>query len=75
MRKHCVIHLYEITNLFMALPSLPKKEPRPVAVTVRLSKKAAEQLKTLAREHNMSQADVIEHLLQTEFKAWEGKKK
>jgi hypothetical protein len=26
----------------MALPSLPKKDPRPVPVTVRLSKKAAE---------------------------------
>jgi hypothetical protein len=58
----------------MALPSLPKKEPRPVPVTVRLSKRASEQLRTLAKEHNMSQADVIEYLLQIEFKSWESKK-
>jgi hypothetical protein len=57
----------------MALPSLPKKEPRPVPVTVRLSKRAADQLKTLAKEHNMSQADVMEHLLQTEFQVWQAR--
>lgn len=57
----------------MALPSLPKKEPRSVPVTVRLSKKASDQLKTLAKEHNLSQADVIEHLLQSEFKLWQAR--
>jgi hypothetical protein len=57
----------------MALPSLPKKEPRPIPVTIRLSKRAADQLKTLAKEHNMSQADVMEHLLQTEFKTWQAR--
>lgn len=47
----------------MALPKLPKKEPRPIAVTVRLSKGAAKKLKDLAASHNMSQADVIEYLV------------
>lgn len=56
----------------MSLPKLPKKEPRPVAVTLRLSKKVADGLKTLARDHNMSQADVVEYLIRQEV---EGKKK
>lgn len=58
----------------MALPSLPKKEPRPVPITIRLSKRAAEQLRTLARAHNMSQADVIEHMLGEEYKFFEKKR-
>lgn len=45
------------------LPKMPKKEPRPIAVTVRLSKTAVDNLKFLADEHNLSQADVIEHLI------------
>lgn len=45
------------------LPKLPKKDPRPIALTVRLSKQAVASLKMLADEHNMSQADVIEHLI------------
>lgn len=45
------------------LPKMPKKDPRPVPITVRLSKKSADALKLLSKEHNMSQADVIEHLL------------
>lgn len=58
----------------MALPSLPKKEPRPVPVTVRLSKTAAERLKELARSHNLSQADVIEYLIAQEFTASQKKR-
>lgn len=56
----------------MVLPTLPKKEPRPTAVTVRLSKQAVISLKMLADEHNMSQADVIEFLITSaanDFKA------
>lgn len=71
---YCVLQIPRITVICMALPSLPKKEPRTTSLTVRLSKKASEQLKTLAKEHNMSQADVIEHLLSHEFKAWQDKK-
>lgn len=52
----------------MALPSLPRKEPRTVSVTVRLSGTRAAQLKELARGHNMSQADVIEYLIEDEWK-------
>lgn len=51
----------------MSLPSMPKKEPRPIAVTIRLSKVAVEQLKKLANTHNLSQADVIEHLIREEY--------
>jgi len=58
----------------MALPFLPKKEPRTTSLTVRLSKKASDQLRILAKEHNMSQADVIEYLLGQEFKSWQDKK-
>lgn len=47
----------------MNLPMLPKKEPRPIAVTVRLSKRCVENLKMLANKHNLSQADIIEHLI------------
>ena len=57
----------------MALPMNPKKEPRPVAVTVRLSKASADLLKSLAKDHNMSQADVIEYLVREESE--KGKKK
>lgn len=64
-----------LTCLSMALIKMPKKEPRPSAVTVRLSKKAVEHLKTLAKEHNRSQADVVEFLIQQEFKSYESKKK
>lgn len=37
----------------MALPSKPKTDPRPKAVTVRLSEKVVEQLHSLAKEHNL----------------------
>ncbi|MDR3608216.1 MAG: ribbon-helix-helix protein, CopG family [Oligoflexia bacterium] len=40
-------------------------------VSVRLSKRAAEQLKRLATHHNMSQADVIENLLAQEYEQFE----
>lgn len=49
------------------LPKLPRKDPRPVQVGVRLSEKAADQLKKLADTHNMSQADVIEYLILQEY--------
>lgn len=63
-----------IAFLFMALQVIPKKEPRPIAVSVRLSKTAAEYLKKLAQAHNMSQADVIEHLLREEWKTFTSKR-
>jgi predicted transcriptional regulator len=51
----------------MSLPSLLKTGQRDTAVTIRLSKESVEQLKTLAKAHNISQADVVEHLLHIEF--------
>lgn len=58
----------------MSLPKMPKREPRPVPITVRLSKKAVDQLKSMAKENNLSQADVLEHLIQQEFNASDKKK-
>lgn len=57
------------------LPKLPKKEPRPTAVTIRLSKQAVANLKMLADEHNLSQADVIEYLIQQATKEFKKGKK
>lgn len=54
----------------MALPKKQKTDPRPIAVTVRLSIKAVEALKLLAKEHNLSQADVVEHLILQEQKSY-----
>jgi hypothetical protein len=59
----------------MTLPTKPKKEPRPIPVTVRLSKRAVESLKELANKNNLSQADVIEYLIQQEKKHSEKKGK
>lgn len=58
----------------MTLPTLPKKDPRTVSMSFRVSKRTAEQLKSLAKDHNMSQADVIDFLIQQEFKTQELKK-
>lgn len=58
----------------MALPVIPKKDPRPVARTFKLSEKSADWLKRASRDHNMSQADVIEHLIQQEMKSGPHKK-
>jgi len=55
----------------MPLPRRPKREPRSEAVTVRLSKRSADQLRSLAKSHNISQADVVEHLLQQEYKQFQ----
>lgn len=54
----------------MALPSKPKKDPRPTPVTVRLSELAVEYLKILAEDHNLSQADVVEHLIRQEYELY-----
>ena len=58
----------------MTLPTKPQKEPRPIQLTVRLSKRVIEALKELAEKHNLSQADVIEHLVLQELKHAEKKK-
>ena len=51
----------------MSLPTLEKKDKRPISVAMRLSKKTAEQLKRLAASHNMSQADVVTRLVEQEY--------
>lgn len=57
---------------------LPKKDPkpqRPKAITIRVSKDTYTQLKSLAESHNLSQADVIEYLIKTEYKQFLAKAK
>lgn len=48
---------------------LKKQETRDKAVTVRVSETTASQLKELADRNNLSQADVIEALVQAEYAA------
>lgn len=52
----------------MPFPYSYKKSPRSSALTVRLSKEAVVQLKCIASEENLSQADVVECLLEEEFR-------
>ncbi len=58
----------------MALPTRPKRDPKAISISLRVSKRAADQLKALAGAHNLSQADVVEHLVAQEFKIFEGRK-
>lgn len=60
IRKHDMI-------AYMALPKAIKTAPRSVAITVRLSEKTVSNLKALAKANGLSQADVIEFLIQHEF--------
>ena len=51
----------------MSLPTLKKFEKRPKGISLRLSEQTVKQLKKLAHEHNLSQADVITLLVEQEF--------
>ena len=53
----------------MTLPKLPDNGPRNVGVSFRISKVSADQLKALAKSNGLSQADVIEWLLDREYQA------
>jgi len=59
----------------MTLPKLPDNGPRNVGVSFRISKVAADQLKALAKDNGLSQADVMEWLLDREYHAQLHKKK
>lgn len=59
----------------MTLPRLPKKDPKTVSVTVRLSADIANQLKILSKDHGLSQADVVEYLIGAEYKSYIDTKK
>lgn len=50
------------------LPDFPRRAARDVSLSVRLSNETVNQLKTLASRHNLSQADIIECLLDAECK-------
>lgn len=58
----------------MTLPKLPDNGPRNVGVSFRISKISADQLKALAKSNGLSQADVIEWLLDRECQAQNKKK-
>ena len=53
----------------MTLPKKPTREPRPVAVTVKLTEQASKRLKALARENNLSQGEVVEYLVKSEWES------
>lgn len=57
----------------MAITPNPKKDPRPIPVTVRLSKKGADQLRRLSELLNKSQGEIVDELVQEEFRAQEKK--
>ncbi len=59
----------------MALPTRPKRDPKSVSISMRVSKRAADQLRVLANAHNLSQSDVLELLIAQEFKEYESRKK
>lgn len=46
--------------------TLPTKLPRNKALTVRISQRTYDQLEELAEHHGLSQADVIEALIEQE---------
>ena len=51
----------------MALPTLGKSGKRSKAIALRLTEETANQIKKLAKDHNLSQADVVTLLVQEEF--------
>jgi hypothetical protein len=53
---------------YMTLPTLPKRDKRTETITVRITKDALKQLNALKERHNLSQADVIELLVSSEYK-------
>lgn len=50
----------------MALPTGINRDKRDKALTVRISSRVYEMLTKLAKSHNLSQGDVITHLIETE---------
>jgi hypothetical protein len=57
----------------MAIKPKPKPESRPIVVTIRLSKRAAEQLTRLSQSLNKSAGEIVEELITEEFKVQEKK--
>lgn len=52
----------------MALQPAPRKEPRPIPVSIRLSRTTVQYLKEMGKSYNLSQADIIEQLINDEWK-------
>ncbi len=52
----------------MGLPNLGSGGKRSKAITLRVTDETAKKLKKLARDHALSQADVITFLIEQEFK-------
>jgi hypothetical protein len=52
----------------MSLPTLGKAGKRTKAIALRLTEETVKQIKALAKDHNLSQADVVTLLIEREFK-------
>jgi hypothetical protein len=59
----------------MTLPKRPQKSLRPMPVTIRISKEAAEYLRMLGEAHNISQGEVVDHLIKQEYGIYRRKNK
>jgi hypothetical protein len=59
----------------MALTPKPKREQKSVPITFRATRRVSAALTALAKEHNLSKADVLEELILGEFASLENKKK
>lgn len=51
----------------MALPTRPKRLPRDRTLSIRMSSQCIDNLKMLASLHNLTQADVVEILVNEEM--------
>ena len=49
------------------LSKKPRKDPKEITVSLRITKRASEYLKLLAEANNMSQANVVEDLVNEEY--------
>lgn len=58
----------------MSLPILPKKGGNTIAFTVRLNPITIDNIKTLAKEHGLSQSNVLTYLVNKEYEKFVKKK-
>lgn len=53
---------------------LPSKEKKEASISVRVRETVLERLKEMATKHNLSQSEVIEHLVDQAYEELVGKK-
>lgn len=59
----------------MPLPTKPKKDPKSIPASFRLSERTVKNLQILKEKHNLSKAEIIEYLVDQEMKHLEKKGK